>query len=287
VKKRYLSILIIIAVLLTSAGSLVWIAASQKTAPTGSNSVQSTPTSSTILTTTVTTTANATTTTVKTTVPVMSTTPVPQLDKWIYYPVDKTTALLSTFVPDHLVKLIANGVASISVDFQMRSEVINDLKELFNDAKANGYNLKVLSPYRSYATQEATFTYWKNLELQKGLSDADADKEANRSSAKAGHSEHQLGTTCDVVSSTDSTLDTTSTNQKVWTWMDANLVKHGFVLSYPDGKETQTGYVSEPWHIRWVGKDIAAQIAATDYLNPGNNNTSTSFLKTYWAKLNS
>lgn len=210
---------------------------------------------------------------------------IADLDKMIFYPVDKVTALDKAFIPKNLINLTTYNIPVTASNFQMRKEVIDDLKELFEDAKSNGINLRVVSPYRSYDTQVTTFNYWKSLELQKGLSDAQATAEANKSSAFPGHSEHQLGTTCDVISASDTTLDETATNKKVWIWLDAHLIQHGFVLSYPQGKDDKTGYVYEPWHIRWVGKDIAREIEKTDYTNPSNSNTSTTYIQKIWEQI--
>ena len=282
--KKYLGLVVILSLL---AGSVIYLLTRPQKQPVAAASSEITTiiVQSTITPTATTTIVpSATTTVIKT--PISTTTSIPStIDKSIYFPVDKSTALESTFVPANLVSLSSVGVSSTVGSYQMRSEVIADLKQLFADAKAAGINIRVTSAYRSYATQNSLFSSYVQADINKGMSHDAAVTDANRSSAMPGHSEHQLGTTCDVISTSDSTLDFTATNTKAWAWLDANLESHGFVLSYPDGKENITGYVYEPWHIRWVGKDIAAQIKATDYLNPASNNTSTSFLRTYYAGL--
>lgn len=278
--KKYIFPIIFIILFLTASVWLVINSQQNVNADNLSNTTQTvTPTNTQTQSTT-----SAPTTTVAPTTPLIFS-KISNLDKWIFFPVDKKTPLASDFVPSNLVNLSSNGINAVSTDLQMRKEVIADLKELQDDAKKNGVSLKVLSPYRSYNTQVTTFNYWKSLELQKGLSDAQATVEANKSSAFPGQSEHQLGTTCDVISTSDSTLDETASNKKMWNWLKDNLIKHGFVLSFPDGKDDKTGYVYEPWHIRWVGKDVAQEIANTDYINPANSNTSTSYLRTIWEKI--
>ena len=230
-------------------------------------------------------TTNATTTIVHTTT-VIPTTTVIATDKWIYYPVDKSTSLSQSFVPDNLVLLSSFGLPSVVSSYSVRKQIIPDLVQMFNDGKAQGINLKITSSYRSYNYQATLFQSYVSEDIQKGMSADAAQKDANRSSAYPGHSEHQLGTTMDIISASDITLDNTATNLKAWGWLDSHIEQYGFVLSYPEGKEDKTGYINEPWHIRWVGKDIAQKILAINYKNPNNINTSTSYLKTVWQGLN-
>ena len=152
-------------------------------------------------------------------------------------------------------------------------------------ARASGNTIRATSCYRSFTYQDGLFKSYVKQEQAKGISEQAATEKANSYSAFPGHSEHQLGTTCDFLSLTDSTLDETATNKKVWKWIDEHLTDYGFVLSYPYGKDDKTGYISEPWHIRWVGKDVAKEIANSDYLNAENSNTSTSYLKVLWEKI--
>ena len=85
------------------------------------------------------------------------------------------------------------------------------------------------------------------------------------SSARPGHSEHQLGTTLDFRSYGGSApwnyADWGRT--KAGTWLRNNAWKYGFVLSYPKGKTAQTCYAYEPWHYRYVGRAVAARIHAS------------------------
>lgn len=256
--------------------------------------VQASPTISLALTQTVIVTPTATVSLTPTKAPATTTaaptTTVPiTTDKWIYFPVDRSTALSESFVPNNLVNLSQNGIPTYDSNFQMRREVINDLKNMIADAKVGGINLKISSPYRSYQDQVNTYNYWVNTEKAKGLSQSEAEAQANTYSAKPGHSEHQLGSTLDLndASAGYGNLDSNPDNDKAWEWVGANLEKYGFVLSYPKGKDDKTGYIYEPWHIRWVGKEVAANILKTDYKNPTLTNTSTSYLKIYWNQLNS
>jgi len=110
------------------------------------------------------------------------------------------------------------------------------LRELLADARAAGHVVKISSAYRSYDEQVRVFR---------------TTKEKGRA-ARPGHSEHQLGTTIDLRLPTTRAIE----------WLAAHVAAHGFVLSYPPNKQRITGYRPEPWHVRFVGREIAALVPA-------------------------
>ena len=131
----------------------------------------------------------------------------------------------------------------------MRGDARTALIEMFGAAKQSGYALYVNSSYRDYATQAQTYQFWVQTNGQ---------AYADRTSARAGHSEHQMGTTADVGTRGLELEAFTGTPEAAW--LLANSYKYGFIVSYPDGKEPITGYASEPWHVRFVGKGVAQQV---------------------------
>ena len=150
----------------------------------------------------------------------------------------------------------STSTAGLNSGFTVRALVINDLKAMAKAARAAGARLAVQSAYRSYATQVSTFAYWVRVS---------GYTSALKGSARAGHSEHQLGTTIDFRSYGGSA----PWNYKDWAttkagkWMKANAWKYGFVMSYPKGKTSVTCYQYEPWHYRYVGKQTAAAVRAS------------------------
>jgi len=52
-------------------------------------------------------------------------------------------------------------------------------------------------------------------------------------------------------------------NQKLWNWLKDNAHLYGFAISYPENKQNVTGYVYEPWHYRWIGKEFAKEFKET------------------------
>ena len=148
------------------------------------------------------------------------------------------------------------SAAGLTAGFYVRSHVIPDLKAMASAARGAGARLAVQSAYRSYANQKATFDYWVRV---------DGYATAIKESARAGHSEHQLGTTLDFRSYSGGAPWNYSdwATTKAGAWLKANAWKYGFIMTYPKGKTSVTCYAYEPWHYRYVGKDVAAKVRAS------------------------
>lgn len=175
--------------------------------------------------------------------------------------VNKIYALPASYSPNDLFELdqavVANGKKVL-----VRSKIKEDLYQMINDAKSEGVILKAISGYRSYDTQKKIFEQWVNTL---------GELEAKRVSAKAGESQHQLGTTIDFNS-----LEFNFANTKEAKWLFSNSYKYGFILSYPENMENITGYRYEPWHYRYIGKN--ASLLVYKYFN----NFLDLFLNWYW-----
>lgn len=137
---------------------------------------------------------------------------------------------------------------------------------MFDAAAAEaGYDLFVLSGFRSYATQEATFNGHVNREVSGGLSYDEAVLEASTYSAQPGHSEHQLGTTADLTfrkpdGAIYPGLGQSMANYDAMRWVHENSHRFGIVLTYDKDKIATTQYVYEPWHHRFVGVEAADEM---------------------------
>lgn len=133
-----------------------------------------------------------------------------------------------------------------------------DLINLFDAAKKAGYTLILSSGYRDYQFQEALFTAQVRA---KGF------EAANQLVALPGQSEHQLGLAVDITSQSVSMGLSTSFDQtKEFKWLSDNAHLYGFILRYPKGFETKTGYQYEPWHYRHVGSStVATQIKENNW----------------------
>ena len=129
---------------------------------------------------------------------------------------------------------------------QMEKVAAEHFKEMVNSAKTDGISIYNVSGYRSYSTQKSLYNNYVNR---------DGKAKADTYSARAGTSEHQTGLATDV-NSVSTSFETT----KAYKWLSENAYKYGFILRYPKGKEFITGYMYEPWHYRYVGKDVAKVI---------------------------
>ena len=166
---------------------------------------------------------------------------------------DTRYRLPSSYAPGDLR---STSKAGLNGSHRVRAFVIADLRAMASAARRAGARLAVQSAYRSYATQRSTFAYWSRVSGYAA---------ALRSSARAGHSEHQLGTTIDFRSYGGSApwyyRDWGKT--RAGAWLKANAWKYGFIMSYPKGKSSVTCYAYEPWHFRYVGRAEAALVKAS------------------------
>jgi len=128
----------------------------------------------------------------------------------------------------------------------LTTETLNAFNEMKSDAQALGLNLYISSGYRSYSYQE---NLYNNYVAQDGKEAADTY------SARPGHSEHQTGLAFDL-----NTIDDSFAYTEEGKWVADNCYKYGLILRYPKGKETQTGYQYESWHLRYVGKELAEKL---------------------------
>ena len=182
-------------------------------------------------------------------------TPAPTVasDDWSLILVDKTYSVTKDYVPPDLVNVKAAGFGG---SYKVRSVMIDDLRQMRIDAGKAGGALAIFSAYRSYSDQISSFRRWMNTLGQAAL----------MSSARPGHSEHQLGLAIDF----KEYGGPVPWAYKDWgrmtvagSWMAKNAWKYGFVQSYPWNKTDQVCYGYEPWHYRYVGRAEAAAIHAS------------------------
>ena len=170
---------------------------------------------------------------------------------------DTVFRLPATWEPSDLVPIRESGFEH---DGLIRLVAIADLTQLRQAAEAEGIQLQVFSAYRSYAYQATTFDYWV---------DRYGAEEARRVSARPGHSEHQLGTAVDLgTRNGPAPWDVADWAQTpAGAWMQENGWRFGFMPSYPIDSLDLTCYDYEPWHWRWVGREVtAAALASTQPL---------------------
>ena len=139
------------------------------------------------------------------------------------------------------------------VDFegqQLRTEAARAARTMMDAAKAEGVTLTVSSAYRSYAVQQQTYQHWVSVNGQ---------RLADQLSARPGYSEHQTGLAIDFSSPEGCRLEECYEDTRAGRWLAKNAPNYGFILRFPKGQQAITGYLFEPWHYRYLGKDLAAQ----------------------------
>ena len=182
------------------------------------------------------------------------TTPLHSLSDWKLTLVDSTLSVPSDYVPDDLVSTVSAGLSNY---FTIRQVAIDDLTKMAAAASAADASLGIASSYRDYTTQHWTFWYWVSI--------LGYDR-ALLSSARPGHSEHQLGVAIDFSTHGGPdpwTYRDFATETRAGEWLFANAWKYGFIMSYPKGKTAKTCYAYEPWHYRYVGVAEAAAVRAS------------------------
>lgn len=144
--------------------------------------------------------------------------------------------------------LIANKTYSLPSNYGngITSETQSAFNKMKDDAASQGLNIYIISGFRSYNTQN---TIYNNYIARDGKDAADTY------SARPGHSEHQTGLAFDLNS-----LSSSFGNTNEGIWLSNNCYKYGFILRYTKDGENKTGYIYEPWHFRYVGKDLATKL---------------------------
>lgn len=167
-----------------------------------------------------------------------------------------------TYIPENLVEL--SSKISIKKGICLTKETEDEFLSMAEDAEEDELTIKVSSGFRSYKYQKDLLS----LDLK------NTGNDTSLSVAKAGYSEHQLGTAIDI---TGASINYGSASGKFDEtpediWLRENAYLYGFIQSYPKGKENITLYEYEPWHYRYVGIENAKKIK-------GLGLTITEFLK--------
>lgn len=155
--------------------------------------------------------------------------------------VNKYHKLPDDYEPSDLVAL------SYSSNYYLRKEAADAFENLTNAALLEGVIFYPFSPYRSYETQTKLYNNYK---------ERDGEKKADTYSARPGFSEHQLGLAVDVRSNTL----TDNLTPEHYEWMLNNSYKYGFIVRYPKGKQHITQFIEEPWHLRYLGIELATKV---------------------------
>ena len=169
--------------------------------------------------------------------------------------VNKENALNLDYEPNDLVKV---NVESTKDNIYMSEIAAENLENMFKAAKEDGINLYIVSGYRSSSYQNNL--YYRSLKRR-------GREYTEKYVAQANHSEHQTGLAADISSeSIGYKLISAFEHTEEGRWLDKNAYKYGFILRYKKDRIEDTGYGFEPWHFRYVGKEIAKYIYENDLI---------------------
>lgn len=170
-----------------------------------------------------------------------------KIDPELLQKYSKVYFLNDNYVPAKLIDVDEKYRANEDKKEQFYTEAWPFLEDLLQEAEDEGINIRIASSYRSFGTQAA---------LKNGYTTRYGSG-ANAFSADQGYSEHQLGTTIDFTSSEIGGSLSGFEKTEAFEWLEKNAYRYGFVLSYPAGN---TYYQFEPWHWRFVGRDLAEDL---------------------------
>lgn len=156
---------------------------------------------------------------------------------------NKTYALPSDFKPQD------THVDVTYSDFVLEGltpETYEAWQKLQAGAANDGKNLYISSGFRSYSYQSGLYNNYVNR---------DGKQAADTYSARPGHSEHQTGLCFDL-----NTISSSFGQTPEGIWVNEHCAEYGFIIRYPQGKEDETGYMYESWHLRYVGEDLSKEL---------------------------
>jgi D-alanyl-D-alanine carboxypeptidase len=174
--------------------------------------------------------------------------------------VTQTYSLSRNYAPKDLVLLTDYLPMDVTLGYptEIREVALDPLLTMIDDMKTKGLQPQILSGYRSYSAQAIAWDKWNREEPER----------AAILSARPGYSEHQLGTALDfgspslpeIVEIPDIQFHTYFFKTPEGIWLLENAHRYGFTLSYTREASETTGFYYEPWHYRYVGPEMAAQL---------------------------
>ncbi len=142
---------------------------------------------------------------------------------------------------------------------QIDKDVWPYLKAMLDDARKEGIDIGVWSPYRSYATQKMLFERQVKKQIANGVPESKAEDKAATVVARPGTSEHNTGLALDI-----NCANSSFENTKAYKWLTKNAEDYGFIMRYRKDKQEKTGVIHESWHWRFVGINAAKEINELD-----------------------
>ena len=161
--------------------------------------------------------------------------------------------VINNYTPS--TKYIGSQYCQNNDNYQIDERVYDDLIAMIEAAKEDGVKLISVSAYRSYSKQQSLYNNKVNYYLKQGYSQKGAENKASTIVAIPGTSDHNLGLAVDF-----NYLEQRYENKPELVWLKEHAEEYGFVMRYAKDKENYTGVIYEPWHYRYVGKELALEL---------------------------
>lgn len=184
--------------------------------------------------------------------PTPSDAPEPTPTPWNMVLVNWENPLPEDFEPPELTQL-TNGL-------EVDSRMYPALQEMMDAARADGMDPIICSAYRSIEVQEELYANKVDEYLNQGMGQAEAEAKAATWVSRPGTSEHHTGLAVDIVSLSYQLLDEGQAETATQKWLMEHCTEYGFILRYPTEKRYETGINYEPWHYRYLGKEMAKAV---------------------------
>jgi len=168
-------------------------------------------------------------------------------DKELLQKYSRTYFLNENFVPLKLSEISKKYILPGKKSQYFHGNAVKYLTDMLDEAKDDGFDIKVISAYRSFDEQQQLKSQFTQVY---GIG-------SNTFSADQGYSEHQLGTAVDIVDVATGATSQSFAQTEAYQWLQEHAHKYGFILSYPEGNNF---YIFEPWHWRFVGRDLARDL---------------------------
>ena len=140
-------------------------------------------------------------------------------------------------------------------DIMLDKRALDAYGQMYQAASQDGITLWISSGYRSPTLQAQLYQQEIDDNLAKGMTENEAVEAADRAVQKPGYSEHNTGLAMDF-----NTVTNSFKNTNTYAWLMEHAEDYGFVLRYPEDKESITGIMYEPWHFRYVGVEHAKKM---------------------------
>lgn len=181
---------------------------------------------------------------------------------WNLRLVNRDHPLAADFVPSNLAELPDESWVEPHVNHRVDARIVEDLTAMLTTAETEGVRPVICSSFRTYDYQENLFeNRIERAEHEDHLEGTEAEEAAAFWVAPPGASEHQTGLAVDIVDADYQELDEGQEATATQQWLMAHCAEYGFILRYPTNKSATTGIGYEPWHYRYLGREVAPAVA--------------------------